>query len=328
MDPFTQGVVGATFAQLHGKSNQLAKIAAIGVVGGMAADLDVFIRSSEDPLLALEYHRHFTHSLIFIPIGALFCTVLLYPMVAKWWKMSFRQIYLPAVIGYATHALLDTCTSYGTQLFWPFSNYRASIDIISVVDPLFTFPVLAFIILAIFKQTKKYVLVGLLWGFAYLLLGFVQQQRAEALGWQLAAERGHRPEYMEAVWKTIYEHERNFYVDAVRPGVTENKIWPGESIAKLDVTRDFPWLDPASRQAKDIARFRWFSDGFVSVYPAGSNRIADIRYSLLPNEIDPLWGIQLSPNAGPEQHVSYSVTRDDSRNATKKLWGMIAGDNN
>ena len=40
-----------------------------GCVGGLAPDLDVFIRSSADPLVALEYHRHFTHSLLFIPIG-------------------------------------------------------------------------------------------------------------------------------------------------------------------------------------------------------------------------------------------------------------------
>src|SRR5690606_29471703 len=43
----------------------------LGALGGMAPDLDVIIRSASDPLLALEYHRHFTHSLAFIPIGGL-----------------------------------------------------------------------------------------------------------------------------------------------------------------------------------------------------------------------------------------------------------------
>ena len=41
-------------------------------VGGLAAlapDLDVLIRSETDPLLAIEHHRGFTHSLAVIPVG-------------------------------------------------------------------------------------------------------------------------------------------------------------------------------------------------------------------------------------------------------------------
>ena len=45
--------------------------ALVGAVAGMTADLDVLIRSSADPLLNLEYHRHFSHSLLFVPLGAL-----------------------------------------------------------------------------------------------------------------------------------------------------------------------------------------------------------------------------------------------------------------
>ena len=43
-------------------------------------------------------------------------------------------------MGYATHGLLDSCTSYGTQLFWPFSDVRVAWDTMSIVDPLFTVP--------------------------------------------------------------------------------------------------------------------------------------------------------------------------------------------
>ena len=37
----------------------------------MAPDLDVLFQSPTDPILFLEFHRQFTHSLVFIPIGAL-----------------------------------------------------------------------------------------------------------------------------------------------------------------------------------------------------------------------------------------------------------------
>ena len=75
MDPLSQGTVGAAFAQSTGTKNNLFKIAVIGFLAGMAPDLDVLIQSSNDPILFLEYHRQFTHSLFFIPIGSLIVTL-------------------------------------------------------------------------------------------------------------------------------------------------------------------------------------------------------------------------------------------------------------
>ena len=69
----------------------------IGAAAGMAPDLDVLIQSSTDPLLALEYHRQFTHSLLFVPIGALLCAAMLYPIVRK--QLSFRKVWLFASAG-------------------------------------------------------------------------------------------------------------------------------------------------------------------------------------------------------------------------------------
>ena len=45
-----------------------------------------------------------------------------------------------STIGYATHGIIDSLTSYGTQLFWPFSNDRFATNTISIIDPLFTLP--------------------------------------------------------------------------------------------------------------------------------------------------------------------------------------------
>ena len=83
MDPFTQGIVGTTVAQTATKKNTLVIASVIGLLSGLAPDLDIFIRSSTDPLLFLEYHRHFTHSLIFIPIGALICATVFFYSFSK-----------------------------------------------------------------------------------------------------------------------------------------------------------------------------------------------------------------------------------------------------
>ena len=58
--------------------------------------------------------------------------------------MSFKQIYLFSFLGYFSHGLLDACTSYGTVLFWPLSNQRVGLNIISIIDPLFTGVILIF----------------------------------------------------------------------------------------------------------------------------------------------------------------------------------------
>ena len=43
MDPFTQGIVGTTVAQA-GAKNTLIIASFIGLLAGLAADLDIFIR--------------------------------------------------------------------------------------------------------------------------------------------------------------------------------------------------------------------------------------------------------------------------------------------
>ena len=140
MDPLSQGTVGAAFAQSTANKDNLLKIGVIGFLAGLAPDLDVVIQSSTDPILFLEYHRQFTHSLFFIPFGSLIVALLIFPLVKR--SMNFKTVYLASLLGYATHGLLDACTSYGTQLFWPFSNERVTWNNISIIDPLFTIPVL------------------------------------------------------------------------------------------------------------------------------------------------------------------------------------------
>ncbi len=131
MDPLTQGVLGATLAQSGSRRREAVVAGALGFLAGMAADLDVLIRSPSDPLLFLEYHRQFTHSLVFIPIGALICALALHALLGRRWQLQFGRSYYYCLLGYATHALLDACTTYGTMLLWPFSDARIAWNTIS-----------------------------------------------------------------------------------------------------------------------------------------------------------------------------------------------------
>lgn len=331
MDPVSQGVLGALAAQATHSRNQLYKAGFIGALAGMAPDLDILIRSSNDPLLFLEYHRQFTHSIFFIPIGGLICGLLAWLLFGRRWNVRAKSMILWATAGYATHGLLDGCTSYGTLLLWPFTDLRFAWDILSIIDPLFTLPLLFGVIWSARHDSRQGVYFALAWLAFYLIIAIWQHERALNLGHALAESRGHSPERLEAkpsfaniaVWKVIYENDGVFYVDAVKPGLFGSRVWEGDSISRLDIERDFPWLDPASQQAQDIQRFDWFSSNYTARHPDNPYRIIDVRYSLLPQEISALWGIELSPTADADVHVHYYTERNNSRRAAADLWQMV-----
>ena len=331
MDPITQGAFGAVFAQTQGNPKNLAKAAVIGGLAGMAPDLDILIRSADDSLLALQYHRHFTHSLIFIPIGGLICSLLIYPLLGRRFGVSFLQTLLWCIIGFATHGLLDACTSYGTQLFWPFTDKRFAWDTISIIDPLVTLPTLTFIILAARKKARRYAIIAIIWLALYFGFSTFQHQRALDEGQKLATSRGLTIENIEAkpsfanilIWKIITTTKDKYYVDAVKIGWHKPILWDGESVKKLSIDRDLPWLDKNSQQAKDIERFRWFSTSYIALDKQNPNRVVDIRYSLLPQQIKPLWGIKLSRTADADQHAVFYNERGDGKSAMKVLWEML-----
>ncbi len=328
MDPLSQAVVGASLSQslsqrLH-NSQAIAFLA--GIFGGMAADLDIFIRSVSDPLLFLEYHRQFTHALIFIPVGSLPVALLL------WWLLTrfssamprFATVWLLVMAGYATHGLLDACTSYGTQLLWPFSDQRIAWHLVSIVDPLFTLPVMVLVIAALWR--KQAILARVAFGYAvlYLALGLVQKHRAEQLLLQLAQQRQHPVERMlvkptfgnRHVWKLLYESQGYYYVDAVKL-LDDTKLYPGERIRK------FVW--PAAqanhnRQHNDIQRFARFSDNYLAIDPQQPDIIFDVRYSLLPNRFKMMWGIRLRE---PDEHVMFVEDRHMDKATRQAFFAML-----
>ena len=108
MDPVSQGLAGAALPGSVSNKKEIRLALIIGFLSGLLADIDILIRSSEDPFLFLEYHRQFTHSIIFIPIGGLVASLILWIFVRK--RLSFGKLYLYATLGYATPAFIDSCT--------------------------------------------------------------------------------------------------------------------------------------------------------------------------------------------------------------------------
>ncbi len=329
MDPISQGTVGAAFAQSTANKNNIIKIGIIGFLAGLAPDLDVFIRSSTDPILSLEYHRQFTHSLFFIPFGALIVTLMIFPLFKK--SLSLKTVYVASFFGYTTHGLLDACTSYGTLLFWPFSNERVTWNNISVVDPIFTIPVLVLAVTAIITRKPLLSFFAIGWMTFYLLLGFVQYERAFLVANDLAHSRGHNPERLTLkpsfgnliLWKSIYQYEENFYIDAIRTALSSTWCL-GESIRMFDYQHHLPDLDLESQQRKDIERFRWFSQDYLG-FDYAKSLVTDVRYSMVPNQIVPMWGVVIDVQKSKNEHAIWWTSRTLEQSQLDMFKDMLIG---
>lgn len=333
MDLFTQGLLGAGMAQSGSKPEETRMAAGIGFFAGIIADADILIQSENDPLLNIEFHRHFTHSIFFVPFGALVAAALAWLILRK--RLPFKRIYLFAFLGYCLSGVLDALTSYGTHLFWPVTDSRLALNMISVIDPVFTLILLVAVILAIRKYSRAAACAGLLVAGFYLSFGWMQLQRAEGVAEALAAERGHAVERLLAkptlgnlvLWRSIYQSDGWLYVDAVRISpFSDARVYPGGKIALFDMTRDMPDLPVSSVLAEDIRRFTHFSDGLVALWPERPEVLIDVRYSNLPMTLTPLWGIETDVEH-PERHAQYSLYRDASRETREIFISMLMGRN-
>ncbi|MBL6850454.1 MAG: metal-dependent hydrolase [Alphaproteobacteria bacterium] len=330
MDPVSQGAFGAIFSQTISNKKKLLVGSILGCMAGMAPDLDIFIRSDTDPLLKLEYHRQFTHALIFIPVGAFLVALFSRLLFKKY--LNWIETYIICFIGYATHGLLDACTSYGTQLLWPFSDMRVSWNNVSVIDPFLTIPVIVFVIIAVLRKNKLMPFLGIIYIFIYLGFGLVQSNRAEEVGKKIASIRGHESMRLTVkpslgnlfLWKSIYEDRGFYYVDAVRLFSTK-QYCEGTKIKKLDNLIDFNDLDKKSQQYLDIDRFNWFSQGYLGIGKS-KNIITDVRYSAVPNEVDGLWGIKIDSSKKSLEHVEWVVNRSDYGKKWKRFFNLLLGD--
>ncbi|MCA1778301.1 MAG: metal-dependent hydrolase [Xanthomonadaceae bacterium] len=306
MDPLTQGVFGSLFAQAGARRSDIRPAAMVGLVSGMAADLDVLIRSSSDALLTIEYHRHFTHSLASVPALALAVSLLAWPLVHRWRPgIGFARVFLWSALGVLSHGLLDAMTSYGTRLFWPLSETRVALGVISVIDPLFTLPLMVLMAFAVWKGLRRWAGLALAWALIYLSLGFVQQQRAEQIlmEWaensEIDSERVLvKPSFANLVlWRGLIDDGARLHSVAVRilPG-TQPLIWQGATVDRFVP----PVLGGNTRVAEDLKRFQHFSDGWMFAFPAldrGSERfIGDFRYAVDPASARPLWGVVFDPD--------------------------------
>lgn len=137
MDTVTHGLTGWLVARAlpdRWKGEHPATATAVVVLGSVLPDADnaASLLGSE---LYLRIHRGLSHSLLGISVSSL-VVALLFARFGKW--KDAKRLFLLALLGQVSHVILDLLNAYGTQILQPFSDARLSLDLLFIVDLVFT----------------------------------------------------------------------------------------------------------------------------------------------------------------------------------------------
>jgi len=330
LDIVSHALIGAASAMLAARPRETRAAALAGAVAALVPDADAFIQRADEPLLYLEFHRHFTHALVFIPAGALIAAALLWPWLHR--SLPAARLYTFCLLGIALAALLDACTSYGTHLLWPFSETRIAWNLISVFDPLFTVLIAIPVIFAVRSLRPRIALCSLLLATAYLSVGAVQHQRALWLAGQYAAERSLdaervlvKPTFGNLVlWRGIVQTRKHIHVAGILPGVFgEHRVYAGERADRFNAD-DYGRLSRDSRLRGDLDRFAFFADHLLSRSTADSQLIGDARYAMRPDSLKPIWSVRFDVD-DPGTRVQLVTDREMGAGDRARFLAMLMG---
>jgi inner membrane protein len=163
-----------------------------GALAGAVPDLDLIPPMFLDTLSKLTIHRGLTHSLFFIFLFSPLFGYLLY----RYYKngtgvLLWRWIWLIFLV-LLSHMALDCFTSYGTMIFYPFSKYRIAICSISVLDPLYSIPLIISVTALLFISVNRRRVVNfgiLIFSIIYLSVTLVNKAHvASRFGKSLASQ--------------------------------------------------------------------------------------------------------------------------------------------
>ena len=223
------------------------------------------------------------------------------PLVGLWWWRHGQKRYFSGnwtapdadlkgwvllfFWGFLTHTLLDCFTTYGTQLFAPFSDTRVAWGTIAVADPLWTFPFLACLLVAARyaredRRRRIWNTAGIAWCTFYLALTVVNHGQVKG-AFKSALQAQDKP------------HEALF----ITPTIFNNLLWnavvddgDGYLRAQYSILDEVPIQFHRVDKGWDLLHnletdetlkvLRWFSAGYFNAVlrDDGSLQLNDLRF--------------------------------------------------
>ena len=225
MDSITQavlgaGISGAIMGKVHGR-----KAILYGALLGTLPDLDI-LHTYPDPVSTMTFHRGYSHSVFVLTAFAGVLTAgvrRFFPST----EYSALRLFLALWLTLVTHPILDSFTSYGTQLFWPLALEPESWSSIFIIDPIYTLPMLFAVIIALIvglgPRTIKALGATVLFGAAYLAFSVAGKFMAEsrvhdalnAQGVTIASTFSTPMPLNTLLWRVVVKTPDGQYYDAV-----------------------------------------------------------------------------------------------------------------
>lgn len=293
MDSVTQIVLGAAVGQASAGRQMGRKAPLWGAIMGTVPDLDVFI-SYGDAVSDFTYHRSATHSLIIMLLAA----PLLAWLITKWQARANRDaqqtLFWPWLrlifLCFATHALLDAFTIYGTQLFWPLDNYPVAFGSLFIIDPLYTLPLLGLLLMSLRHQgsrrAMRYNFAGLWISSGYIVWSLMAQQNALAVARKAIAQQQIpstgvlvTPAPLNtALWRIVIINEQHYY-----DGYWSVFDAPETPLRLTRFARHLEYQESLP-DSWYLQRLYWFSKGFYKLTKDqnGALVVSDLRMGMEP----------------------------------------------
>ncbi len=248
MDSLTHAVSGATVMLALPRRPATAWAVPTAMIAAGLPDIDVLLPRTPADFLIL--HRGITHALAALPLEALFCALFMYPLWRRGTRdaWSFSRCFLFALLLLCIHVWLDCTTTYGTQAFLPFTDYRVRLNGLFIVDIWLLLPMLA--ACTIFRRQRR---------FAALIVIWIMVYSAGAVAWRVHLQNGQDaalraqgivPEELTVLpdafsplyWKVQYGHGTKAFQAPLN--------WDGERIGPVE---EHERADPAllARLARD-----------------------------------------------------------------------------
>lgn len=187
--------------------------------------------------------------------------------------------------GFLTHVLLDCFTTYGTQLFAPFSDERVAWCTVSVADPLYTFPFLiCLLVSARFARTDRrrfiFNTAGLVWSCTYLAFTVVNHGQVKRT-FQAALEANSKSSEALFITPTIFNNV--LWNAVVEDGdgylLGQYSIFDEVPIQFHRVDKGWGLLHNLDTD-QTLRVLRWFSDGHYNAVlrEDGQLQLNDLRF--------------------------------------------------
>jgi len=273
VDSLTHMVLGAALGEATLGRRVGAKAMAWGAMAATVPDLDVLLRAFLPEVEALTLHRTYSHSLLFAVVAAMalgWAASRLHARTAVPWR-AWTGMLGAALL---SHIALDLFTVEGVHLFLPFHAEPVAFATISLVDPVYTVPLLVAVLGAVLWRRaagarRVFAIAGL--GLSTLYLGMTVVNKV----------------HMEQHFQAQLEHQEISYERLlVQPTLFNNVLW--RAIAQTD-------------------------EGYYVGFRSHLDGTGGVRWRFIPRHEDKLSAIEADPSVDRLRRLTrnwYVVARD------------------